>query len=87
MGIDLSQIGKNTERHLVRDSGGSGKKQNPKKLGKEIKRGRPQIDEALLNQKVTVNLTENEKKQLEERANGIPLTKYIRDFLKKGKII
>ncbi len=86
MSIDLSQIGKNTERHLVKSSEVE-KKQTPKKLGKEIKRGRPQIDEALLNQKVTVNLTENEKKKLEERANGIPLTKYIRDFLKKGKII
>ncbi len=88
--LDLSRLGKNNQQFLVKqDHDFVAKNTDNQKLKKKTveKKGRPMLSNELLNQKVTINLTQSEVLNIKNKAGKIPLTAFIRDILKRYTVI
>jgi predicted DNA binding CopG/RHH family protein len=88
--LDLSRLGKNSQQFLVKqDHDFAAKETDNQRLKKRAaeKKGRPMKFHELLDQKVTINLTQSELLNLRGRAGQIPLTTFVRDILKRSSVI
>lgn len=89
-GFDLSRLNKNSQNFLTRPEEKVVEKTTTEKVikkKKQEKNGRPMTTDEPLNQKITINLSETEINNLRSRAGQVPIATFLRDILKKAKVI